>query len=393
MALIKDDFTQVAQTIVEGISDILGMGAIVVNAEGVVLAGSDPDGVGMHHREPDGKPGAGLRIPFALHDQSGEVIIAGGAESRLRAPEIARSMIDLLINQARVVSGLPSQVELRNRFIHDVLRGTAGKEADIRRTGHILGLSFKLPRAVILLDASQYLLAPINQGWTESAEGRAHRRGQMVITSIVRFFSRPGDVVCAHIGDGQIAVLKTARPEDLALWAEQGYDIRAETPWALLDGLKHTSTGLLARLYSETETRMTAGIGRYYAGIRGLMRSYREARGALRLGRDIYGPERVYTLDQILLAAFVGLNESRTKCDLARQLLRPLETEPELRVTLDAYFAQSCVPSTTAQRLSIHRNTLNYRLDKIHSLTGLDPRNFEEAVQLRLALLLDRMPG
>ena len=391
MTLIKDDFAQVAQTIVEGIYDILGMGAVVVNTEGVVLASSDPNGVGMPHGAQDGNSGAALRIPFALHDQSGEVIIADGAASRLAAPEIARSMIDLLINQARVVSGLPSQVELRNRFIHDVLRGTGGKEADIRRTGHILGLSFKAPRAVILLDASQYLLAPINQGWTESAEGRSHRRGQMLITSIVRFFSRPGDVVCAYIGDGQIAVLKTARPEDLALWAEQGYNIRAEPSWALLDGLQHTATGLLTRLHNETETPITAGIGRYYAGIRGLIRSYREARGALRLGRDIYGADRVYTLDQILLAAFVGLNETRTKCDLARYLLRPLDAEPELRATLDAYFAQSCVPSLTAQRLAIHRNTLNYRLDKISTLTGLDPRHFEEAVQLRLAVLLDKM--
>ncbi len=95
----------------------------------------------------------------------------------------------------------------------------------------------------------------------------------------------------------------------------------------------------------------------------------------------------------MLLAAFAGLNEMQTKRELARQLLRPLDAEPELCVTLAAYFAQSCVPSTTAQRLAIHRNTLNYRLDKITTLTGLDPRNFEEAVQLRLALLLDKRPG
>ena len=392
MVLIKDDFTQVAQTIVAGIYDILGLGAVVVNAEGVVLASNDPGGGGLPPREPDGDAAAQLRVPFVLQDQSGEVIIADWAESRTAAPEIVHRMIDLLINQARVVSGLPSQADLRNRFIHDLLHGMGGKEADMRRTGHILGLSFKAPRAVLLLDAAHYLLAPINQGWPESAEGRAHRRGQMVITSIVRFFSRPGDVVCADIGDGQIAVLKTARPEDLALWAEQGYDIRQELPWPLVDGLKHSATGLLARLYNETEMPMTAGIGRYYTGIRGLMRSYREARGALRLGRDIYGPNRVYTLDRMLLAAFVGLNEGRTKCDLARQLLRPLDAEPELRGTLAAYFAESCVPSTTAQRLAIHRNTLSYRLDKINTLTGLDPRNFEEAVQLRLALLLNALP-
>ncbi|WP_369128003.1 helix-turn-helix domain-containing protein [Ligilactobacillus salivarius] len=39
----------------------------------------------------------------------------------------------------------------------------------------------------------------------------------------------------------------------------------------------------------------------------------------------------------------------------------------------------------------MHRNTLNYRLDKIASLIGLDPRRFDEAVQIRLALLLRKL--
>ena len=45
----------------------------------------------------------------------------------------------------------------------------------------------------------------------------------------------------------------------------------------------------------------------------------------------------------------------------------------------------------TAKRLCIHRNTLTYRLEKITSLTGLDPRCFDEAVQIRLALLLQEL--
>jgi carbohydrate diacid regulator len=393
MALIKDDFIQAAQTIVEGINDILGMGAVVVNAQGIVVAGSDPSGVGLPQRELEGEAGGGLHVPFTLHDESGEVIIPGAAESRLTAPEIASSMIDLLINQARVVSGLPSQYELRNRFIHDVLRGTAGTEADIRRTGHILGISFKPMRAMILLEAAEYLLAGGKHIEMESAEARATRRAHLLITSIFRFFNRPGEVLCAHIGDGRIAVLKTAPVEDLVLWAEQGNGPGTEPGWHAVDALRHTVEGLLPRLRNEIEAPITAGIGRYYTGMRGLIRSYREARGALRLGCEVYGPNRVYTLDQMLLAAFAGLNDTRTKRELARQLLRPLDAEPELGVTLAAYFAQNCVPSTTSQQLAIHRNTLNYRLDKITALTGLDPRKFEEAVQLRLALLLDKRSG
>jgi carbohydrate diacid regulator len=88
------------------------------------------------------------------------------------------------------------------------------------------------------------------------------------------------------------------------------------------------------------------------------------------------------------IAAFIGVSDEQTKIELATHLLSPLDHEPELLATLNTFFATDCYPSSTASQLSIHRNTLSYRLDKITSLTGLDPRRFDDAVQIRLALLL-----
>ena len=42
----------------------------------------------------------------------------------------------------------------------------------------------------------------------------------------------------------------------------------------------------------------------------------------------------------------------------------------------------------TADSLIIHRNTLQYQLDRIHEKTGMDPRRFRDAVVLYLSLLL-----
>jgi carbohydrate diacid regulator len=84
----------------------------------------------------------------------------------------------------------------------------------------------------------------------------------------------------------------------------------------------------------------------------------------------------------------VGVADEQTKVDLAKYLLSPLDHEPELLTTLATFFTENCCPSLTARRLSVHRNTLSYRFDKITSLTGLDPRKFDQAVQIRLALLL-----
>jgi carbohydrate diacid regulator len=97
---------------------------------------------------------------------------------------------------------------------------------------------------------------------------------------------------------------------------------------------------------------------------------------------------QLHCLDGLGIAAFGGIADEHIKIDLARHVLGPLDHEPELIETLDAFFAADCSPSTTACQLSIHRNSLNYRLDKVALLTGLDPRHFDQAAQIRLAFLL-----
>ncbi|MFB5683358.1 PucR family transcriptional regulator [Paenibacillus terreus] len=62
--------------------------------------------------------------------------------------------------------------------------------------------------------------------------------------------------------------------------------------------------------------------------------------------------------------------------------------DTETLSTLDTFFQLDCNVSETAKRLYIHRNTLIYRLDKIKQETGLDVRTFNDAVLVRLILLL-----
>ncbi|MFB5269671.1 PucR family transcriptional regulator [Paenibacillus enshidis] len=62
--------------------------------------------------------------------------------------------------------------------------------------------------------------------------------------------------------------------------------------------------------------------------------------------------------------------------------------DAETLSTLDTFFQLDCNVSETAKRLYVHRNTLIYRLDKIKQETGLDVRTFNDAVLVRLILLL-----
>jgi carbohydrate diacid regulator len=249
-------------------------------------------------------------------------------------------------------------------------------------------MDFGTPRAVILIDASDFILRPEDQRG-EPGDAQIRRRAQTVISSVVSFFHLPNDTICAYLGDGEVAVLKASNTRNLASWAaHEGTPEQATPSWANLAALKRASEALRAHLCRDTGARVSIGIGRHHPGICQLARSYQDARAALSLGRHFHGHVGVHCLDALGIAAFVGVSDEQTKIDLATYLLSPLNGEPELLATLDAFFAENCVPSATAARLSIHRNTLGYRLDKITALTGLDPRRFDDATQIRLALVL-----
>jgi carbohydrate diacid regulator len=252
------------------------------------------------------------------------------------------------------------------------------------REAQILGMNLTHPRVVILIDAADYIL-----GDAEPTEARIRRRAQLVIGSVVDFFELPNDTICAYIGNGEVAVLKASNKRSLSRWVDSGNEPELSNPsWAHLAALKRAGEALLTRLCSDTRAAINVGIGRYHPGLQGLARSHQDARAALSLGRRFRGRNQVHCLDGLGIAGFVGISDEHTKVELATHLLSPLDHEPELLGTLDSFFAHDCSPSETAADLSIHRNTLSYRLDKIASLTGLDPRRFDDAVQIRLALVM-----
>ena len=310
---------------------------------------------------------------------------------------LAEILLEMMVQRTDGIEEVVNDPEIQHRFIESVLRDPSLSEADILRRGRLFGIDFTRPRAVILVGAADYILRDhrdVDPDMEEArvSEARIKRRAQFVIQCIVSYFSLPRDTICAHLGDGEIAILKASSSQDLAGWVEQpDQPDWGTTSWANLRALKRASTGLLATLKRETKSEIAIGIGRYHPGIRGLTHSYEDARAALSLGLQFKGPNQVHCLDQLGIASFVGVADERTKFDLSAHLLSPLDHAQELTDTLEVFFEENCCPSSTASRLEIHRNTLRYRLDKITSLIGLDPRIFDHAVQIRLALVVQRL--
>jgi len=239
-----------------------------------------------------------------------------------------------------------------------------------------LGIDCTLPRAVILVHLPE-----------DTPEFKTKK--ESAIASIRRFFNLRDETICIDTGRGFIAILKAANSQNLEQWKTLSASNNPAS-WADLEALKKASKKLISILVSDTKAEIKIGIGRYHPGRNGLPRSYQDAKVALTIGQRIEKKDTVICLTDLGLPALVYPDEL-TKLEMARYLLNPLDYEPELLKSLEVYFANDCQLALASAILSIHRNTLGHRFDKIQSLIGLNPRRFEDAIQIRLALMVEKL--
>ena len=118
-----------------------------------------------------------------------------------------------------------------------------------------------------------------------------------------------------------------------------------------------------------------------------LPRIYHEASLAMDAGK-LFFPER-----QVLSYRTLGLAKliCRLPMDLCESFARDIlgdelpVFDEELLSTINRFFKNSLNISETARQLYLHRNTLVYRLERVQKMTGLDIRNFEDALTFRIA--------
>jgi carbohydrate diacid regulator len=57
---------------------------------------------------------------------------------------------------------------------------------------------------------------------------------------------------------------------------------------------------------------------------------------------------------------------------------------------INEFFDNNLNISETSRKLFVHRNTLVYRLGKIKKVTGLDLREFDQAIVFKVALMVKK---
>ncbi len=147
------------------------------------------------------------------------------------------------------------------------------------------------------------------------------------------------------------------------------------------------------RLKTELFARSTIGIGTVSEHLRELADSYKEAQVAIEVGK-VFDTEKtvinyeslgigrlIYQLPTTLCEIFLSEVFKKNSIDSLDQ---------ETLFTINMFFENSLNVSETSRKLFVHRNTLVYRLEKIKKLTGLDLREFDDAIIFKVALMVKK---
>lgn len=361
-----------ARTIITQVMSLLGRDVSLTGADGTVVASYDPNLTGTRLKGAEeavqsaealtlpGSDAIGFGILYEDEPVAALVIHADPKSVKEFIP-MTKSLVELLITQEADHALADNLDQLLWQFFHS----TSGAERDkLVAEVRLLGVDLTAPRFVALVHVPDF-----SQQLTRASDKTIpiNRFKEKLSREVQALFPNSKDNCITYFGHDRFLLLKDASrgEETLKLFQQKG-----------------------PQMFKNIGGNLTAGIGGTYLGADGVVTSFNEAETALRLGMKLHGPGQAYLVDDLGLYVVFGEVSTDRQVHLAKRLLAPLLKEEDLLKTLRAYFAANLNLTKAAKELHIHRNTLIYRLGKIKNLTKLDPEQFEDAVQLRMALTL-----
>lgn len=360
----------------------------------------------------------------AIHDRLSAVAMGGGS-----LPELLRALVDLIHHPAAIVDArgqllasvpapLPVTLDSRRREAREIRVGVEfhgqivvwpDQELDpdaalaVEQATTIAALQMAQARAIVSRE-QRYRVSFLH----ELVSGHAVDR-EAVLQRAAAFgwdLEQRRSALLAELetpGGGSIEVAGKP-PEEQLMRCVQAVLGPGAIAWGLRSGLAALATladgdagtkvaSALAKEIRRAQPRVqvSIAIGGVGAEFMELPRSYREAQEAMAIGRDLYPPGFVIRHSDLGLLRLLFQLSTEQLTGYCEETLGPLleydrRHNGALVKTLETYLRSGRNIARSARQLSVHYNTLRYRLGQIELLTGGMDRHATSRLGLELGL-------
>lgn len=391
---------KLAQSIVDKTKDIVSYVINIMDADAVIIASSNPDRIGeFHHgakrvletgdfyilgeneaaQYPNVVPGISLPIHF-----QGKIIgvigIGNGSESAVKYGSLLQFTAELLLEQEfrkdESIAQEHAYEEFMQRFLKENFKGN---EEYFFQQARLHKMDIESPYFIAVVQPEKNPL-PLTEETSSSSDVFRYERSMEKLQETFSYrlsyqklhtVFMPSHLVFMvplspdHAGDSAAFVRKFLSDLDFML--------SQTLPMSFCIGYDDVS-----------------------ASMREIHSSYTHALSAIQISSLLGCYSHLTAFSDIYLEyMLLKIPGSRRKIYYERILGAILQekeaSKEQWLTTLDVFFANDKSLVKTSEQLFIHRNSLLFRLNRIHKLTGFHPQSFKDAIKLYTALILWKM--
>ncbi len=158
-----------------------------------------------------------------------------------------------------------------------------------------------------------------------------------------------------------------------------------------IDSCQGIANTIVDMMNTEIMQNVHVSYGTIVSEMKDVSKSYKEAKMALDVGKIFYSDKAIVSYATLGIGRLIY----QLPVNLCKIFIReifgekiPDELDEETLTTLEKFFDNNLNVSETSRQLFLHRNTLVYRIEKLQKVTGLDVRSFDDAMTLKIALMV-----
>jgi len=364
-----------AQSIVVSMKEIINQELNFINTDAIIIASTDESRIGEHHSgakrvletttdlilEYDGQfegTKKGINIPiYSEQNLVGVIGITGDKEEVEKYGKIIRTMTEILVKDAWIKDVSFKKRDNYRLFIEEVLAPALDLE-NIRTLANLLEINLDISRIVVA--------GRINN---LSAERNEQIENVMNLLKVILTNDRQ---TIYNVNGPDIRIL-----------------FRDNLPEATLH---YQLNSLIRQAEQQYGLKLYIGVGLPCDKLTGFRTSYDQAVTALdwAILNSHHTIEHYSKLDLGMILTDISRNKSE---EFIHQILGNLDMKElkEYAGILSVYGTNNGSIYKSADALFIHKNTLQYKLNKLHKVTGYNPRELDSYTILSLAFKLNNI--